>query len=83
MEREVPRIACPGRIADIRSMSADIVLRSAFARSLWRRIENEGGSAGRARRPGERPLEPPVGHGVATLHDVRVRARAGNTEQSA
>ncbi len=83
MEREVPRVACPGRIADIRSMGADIALRSALARGLWRRIESDGGNAGRARRPGGRPLEPPAGHEVATLREARIRVRAGDTEQSA
>ncbi len=48
LEQEVLRVAIryPERIADIRSMGADIVLRSTLARGLWRRIENEGGSAG-------------------------------------
>ncbi len=48
LEQEVLRVAIryPERIAEIRSMGADIVLRSALARGLWQRIENEGGSAG-------------------------------------
>lgn len=47
-EMEILRVIIryPDRLADVRDMGADMLLKSAFARSLWQKIENEGESAG-------------------------------------